>query len=195
MHRPFVSVIIPVQNDSERLKFCIKALRDQTYSKDLYEVIVVDNNSDEDIKGALDEFNGVILAYEDSPGPAAVRNRGISLARGDILAFTDSDCIPHNDWIEKGVMSILGVPDCGMVAGRVEFVFRDPSKPTIYELYDSVVHFQQKLYIETRRFGVTANLFTFRRVIDDVGGFDSDAFKVAGCEDVDWGWRVFFKRV
>ena len=47
---PFVSVIIPVYNDPERLKTCLQALEEQTYPKSAYEVIVVDNGSDESIE-------------------------------------------------------------------------------------------------------------------------------------------------
>lgn len=191
INKPFVSVIIPVLNDSVRLKSCLEALSNQTYPKSSYEVIVVDNGSDEDINGLVSRFEGAIPAYEGAPGPAAARNKGITLAKGEIIAFTDSDCSPLNDWIEKGVESILSVPGCGMVAGKVEFDFRDPANPTIYELYDSIVYFQQKLYIETRRFGGTGNLFTLRSVIDDVGMFDDKIFKEPAGEDVDWGHRVF----
>jgi glycosyltransferase involved in cell wall biosynthesis len=51
MVNTFISVIIPVFNDAEPLKTCLEALENQTYPKDLYEVIVIDNASDENIEG------------------------------------------------------------------------------------------------------------------------------------------------
>ncbi len=187
----FVSVIIPVFNDAKRLKTCLAALENQTYPKNLYEVIVIDNGSDEDdqdIESVVSQFDQAVATCESRPGSYAARNKGISLAKGDVLAFTDSDCIPANNWIEKGVANLLLVPNCGLVAGRVEIFFQDPERPTAAELYDSVFAFPQKSYIENERFGVTANLFTFKSVMDQVGLFN-DVVKSGG--DGEWGRRVF----
>jgi len=97
---PFVSVIIPVYNDPERLKTCLQALEEQTYPQSSYEVIVVDNGSDESIEPIVTEFNQAKAGYEPHPGSYAARNKGLSLARGEVIAFTDADCIPALDWIE-----------------------------------------------------------------------------------------------
>ncbi len=78
----FVSVIIPVYNELIRLKTCLQALEDQTYPKHAYEVIVVDNGSDEDIKTIVAGFNQVKQSYEAQPGSYAARNKRLSLAQG-----------------------------------------------------------------------------------------------------------------
>ncbi|PSO84630.1 MAG: glycosyl transferase family 2 [Cyanobacteria bacterium QH_9_48_43] len=185
---PFVSVLVPVFNDSERLKICLEALENQTYSPNLYEVIVVDNGSDEDVKSAVSQFAWAIVVYESRAGSYAARNHGISLARGDILAFTDSDCIPAEDWIENGVANLMQVPNCGLVAGKIEIYFKDPNHPTAVELYDQVIAFPQKSYVEKEKFAVTANLFTFRSVLDEIGLFKD---MLASGGDFEWGRRVF----
>jgi glycosyltransferase involved in cell wall biosynthesis len=185
----FVSVIIPVFNDSDRLKLCLQSLENQTYSKDLYEIIVVDNASEEDIKSVVSQFNQAKFAYESQPGSYAARNQGISIAKGEILAFTDSDCIPASDWVEKGVESLLSTPNCGLVAGRIDFFFQNPQQPTPVELYESIeLSFNQELNVQDTHFGVTANLFTFKHVIDNVGCFNA-TLKSGG--DREWGERVF----
>jgi glycosyltransferase involved in cell wall biosynthesis len=186
---PFVSVIIPVFNDSERLKICLEALENQTYPKTLYEVIVVDNGSDKDqnIKEVVAQFSHGIATYEGTPGSYAARNKGISLAKGEVIAFTDADCIPAPDWIEKGVKTLLQVPNCGMVAGKIEIFVRNPNQLTIVELYEKATSFQQKKYIEKHKFGTTANVFTFKDVIERVGLFDGN-LKSSG--DFEWGRRV-----
>lgn len=94
---PFVSVVIPVFNDAERLEMCLRALEDQTYPADRYEVILVDNGSDASMEGLAAGFAGTRVAYEDRPGSYAARNKGVSLARGEVVAFTDSDCVPYRD--------------------------------------------------------------------------------------------------
>jgi glycosyltransferase involved in cell wall biosynthesis len=184
----FVSVIIPVYNDSERLKTCLQALENQTYSKELYEVIVVDNNSEEDIKSIVNQFNQAQIAHESRRGSYAARNKGISIAKGKILGFTDSDCIPAADWIEKGVEKLLQISNCGLVAGEVQLFFKNPKKPTVFEIYDSMNFLRQKYYIENYKFGATANVFTFKDVFKEVGLFNSE-LKSGG--DSDWGKRVF----
>jgi glycosyltransferase involved in cell wall biosynthesis len=185
----FVSVIIPVFNDPERLKTCLLALEQQTYPQNLYEVIVVDNASNESIEELVSKFAQVKPTYEASPSSYAARNKGISLAKGEILAFTDADCIPGLDWIEKGVASLTTSPNCGLVAGRIDIFFRNPEQPTPVELYDSIaLKFTQESDVKNQHFSATANLFTFKHVIDTVGGFDA-TLKSGG--DREWGERVF----
>lgn len=116
----FVSVVIPVSNDFERLKTCLKALEEQTYPKKLYEVIVVDNGSDEDINPLVIQFSQAFATQESRRGSYTARNKGDSLAKGDVIAFTDSDCIPNCDWIEKGVANLLQVFNCGLVVGKIK---------------------------------------------------------------------------
>ncbi|MEM7712002.1 MAG: glycosyltransferase family A protein [Cyanobacteria bacterium P01_A01_bin.68] len=185
----FVSVIIPVYNDSKRLQLCLEALENQTYSKDLYEVIVVDNASEADIKSVVSQFSQAKYTYEKQPGSYVARNQGISIAKGEILAFTDSDCIPASYWIEKGVSCLLNTANCGLVAGRIDLFFKNPEKPTPVELYERIeLNFFQDEKLKNHQFGMTANIFTFKHVIDDVGNFDSN-LKSGG--DRQWGQRVF----
>jgi glycosyltransferase involved in cell wall biosynthesis len=185
---PFVSVIIPVFNDAVRLQSSLQSLENQTYLKSAYEVIVVDNNSDEDIEAALRPFSQAIITHEKRRGSYVARNQGISLAKGSVIAFTDADCLPAPNWIEKGVEALYSVPNCGLVAGKIEFFFKDPDRPTIFELCDSVMHLQQQSYLENARFGATANVFTFKSVFEKVGLFNNE-LKSGG--DYDWGQRVY----
>ncbi|HAX77406.1 MAG TPA: glycosyl transferase family 2, partial [Cyanobacteria bacterium UBA11372] len=186
----FVSAIVPVYNDAERLKICLAALENQTYPKYLYEVIVVDNGSDQaqDIKGVVAKFKCAIATYESIPGSYAARNQGISLAKGEVIAFTDSDCIPAPDWIENGVKNLLQVPNCGLVAGKIEIFCKNPEKPTPIELYESITAFPQQQLLETKKGAATGNLFTFKNVIDRVGVFNAN-LKSNG--DLEWGYRVY----
>ena len=183
-----VSVIIPVFNDAERLKICLAALEAQTYPQDNYETIVVDNGSDESIENIVKQFPQTRLAYCIEPGSYAARNRGISLAEGEILAFTDSDCIPAPDWLATGVKWLLTTVNCGLLAGKIEIFFKNNDRPTAVELYDSATFFNQQQYIEEQNYGATANLFTYSSVFDRVGLFNSQ-LKSGG--DKEWGQRVF----
>ncbi len=186
--RPYVSVIIPVYNDLQRLKTCLEALEEQTYPGDLYEVIVVNNNPLQNIEPDIVNFSNVRLFWESRRSSYAARNKGISNAKGAVIAFTDSDCIPKSDWIERGVTHLLNEPHCGLVAGRIEVFCSDPENPTAIELYEKITAFNQKTYVTRLRFGATANLFTFKNIIEEVGSFN-DALLSSG--DFEWGNRVF----
>lgn len=185
--QPPVSIIIPVFNDAELLRRCLDALAHQTYPADCYEVIVVDNGSDEPITDYAGGPVRTILAHEQRPGSYAARNTGLSLAKGDIIGFTDADCIPSSDWIENGVKAVMQMQGCGLVGGSIEIFFRDSHRPTAVELYDRVFGFPQEHYIKHAGFAPTANLFMHRQVIDVVGPFN-DRLKSGG--DAEWGSRA-----
>ncbi|NJN87775.1 MAG: glycosyltransferase family 2 protein [Leptolyngbyaceae cyanobacterium SL_7_1] len=188
---PFVSVIVPVYNDVEHLQICLTALEQQTYKADRYEVIVVDNGSDpsENIAAIAATFNHAIATQELTPGSYAARNQGISVAKGEIIAFTDADCVPTPNWLEKGVSYLVNNPGCGLVAGKIDIFFKDPKQFTAIEFYDGVtMGFPQREFLEKRRAGATANVFTWKRVIDHVGGFKA---QIKSHGDLEWGKRVF----
>ena len=187
MKNHFISIIIPTYNDSQRLQHCLTLLENQTYPKHLYEVIVVDNNSTEDLEGIVSQFSQAKYAFESAPGSYSARNTGLSIAKGDIIGFTDSDCAPAKDWIEKGAAQILKHPGCGFVAGKISFSFQEPGNPNPAELYDSLNFLQQEKYVTQNNFGATANLFTTPEVFEAVGLFDA-SLKSGG--DRNWGKRV-----
>jgi len=183
----FVSVVIPVFNDNKRLELCLSALDNQSYSENLYEVIVVDNGSKDIPAKTINSHKNVKLAQESRRGSYAARNKGLSIAKGSIIAFTDSDCIPESDWIEMGVKNLSGIPNCGLLGGKIELFFADPSKPTGVELWESLVAFQQHKYIDIRKYAATANAFTFRSVIGKVGDFNAELLSSG---DREWGNRI-----
>ena len=187
---PLVSVIIPVYNDGERLRLCLQALERQTYPKERYEVIVVDNASDTaaKIKDVIREFKDAIALYEEIPGSYAARNKGLAVAKGEAIAFTDADCIPAPDWIEKGISHLQQVANCGLVGGEIEIFWRDFRQPSLIELYESMLAFRQQDCIEKHHYSVTANLFTWKKVFDRVGNFNSQ-LKSNG--DIEWSNRVY----
>ncbi len=186
---PFVSVIIPVFNDGERLKLCLAALAQQTYARSHFEVIVIDNGSDhpELTQNAVEAHENATLAFEAVPGSYAARNRGLELARGEVIAFTDADCIPAPDWIERG-LDQLQTPNCGQVVGKVKLFFADSQHPTAVELYESLTAFPQERLLREFHGGATANVLTWRHVIDRVGNFNT---RLKSNGDLEWGNRVF----
>jgi glycosyltransferase involved in cell wall biosynthesis len=185
--QPLVSVIIPVFNDSQRLRKCLERLENQTYPKDRYEAIVVDNGSTEPVEPIVAAFGQAKLVREERAGAFVARNTAIAHSNGEVLAFTDSDCLPASDWIEKGVKKLLETPNCGQVGGRLHVFARHPNRPTSAEVWECVRAFPQQHYIEREHYAATGNMFTLRKAYDIVGPFD-ESMKSGG--DNEWGKRL-----
>lgn len=186
--QPFTSVIIPVYNNLEALKICLSALSHQTYGQENYEVIVVDNGSDQPIAAILEkQFPSVKFISETEPGSYVARNTGIDHANGEMLAFTDSDCIPHSDWLERGIETFVSTPNCGLVAGNIIVKSRVEDQPNTYEKFEQVFSFSQFRSVKQENFGSTSNVITSKAVINKVGKFRPE-LKSRG--DKDWGNRI-----
>ncbi len=165
--RPFVSVIVPVYNDPEGIQRCLEALGSQTYPEERFEVLVVDNGSTDHTREVIKEFDVELLVEDEVQGSYAARNRGIENAEGEILAFTDADCTSEPEWITEGVKT-LEEENADLVGGRVVFEFSE--KKTAAERFDASVNMRND---QSVRGGVakTANVFTKRIVIEDIGCF------------------------
>ena len=182
-----VSVIIPVYNDRERLKLCLDALAVQTLPKDAYEVIVVDNLSDPPLDDVVEPYEGCHYVRETTPGSYIARNTGLAQAKGDILAFTDSDCIPVPEWLERGIKALEEHAPDGSIGGGIELFPANPDSPTAVELYEVVFGLNQLTNVNNFNFAATANMFTMRSTLEAVGPFDTE-LKSGG--DMNWGHRV-----
>lgn len=180
---PRVSVIIPHYRDLGGLDLCLKALAQQTYLSDDFEIIVADNNSPEGEAAVAEVIAGrarLTVVREKGAGPA--RNGGVALARGEILAFTDSDCVPEAEWLAEGLAAL---PAYDFIGGRVTVLVDDPAQMSGAEAFERVFAFDFKTYITKKGFTGAGNLFCPRAVFDEVGGF-----RVGVSEDVEWSQRA-----
>ena len=98
--RPTASVVVPAYNAAATIEHCVRALRAQTVEPGCYEVIVVDDGS-QDETAEIAARLGARVVRQQRGRPAAARNAGIKTANGDIVCFTDADCMPKNDWLES----------------------------------------------------------------------------------------------
>ena len=121
---PAISVIVPVYNRAAALRRLLAALSHQALSKQAFEVLVCDDGSSNDIASVVQEYQQQRLKIrhirQTNRGPAAARNLGIAAARAPLLAFTDSDCEPAEDWLEQLVCAFRD-PALGLAGGRIEF--------------------------------------------------------------------------
>ncbi|MEX0660708.1 MAG: glycosyltransferase [Candidatus Woykebacteria bacterium] len=180
-----VSVIIPTYKDWDRLKLCIDALISQTYPQNNFEIIII-NNDPEKSNPPYNLPENIQLISEDKPGSYAARNRGIKHAKGDILAFTDSDCIPEVNWLKNALIYFESNQDIFYLGGQIEqFSNGETSEPVL--LYQQVFSFNQEKNIIEKFFSVTANLFIRKEIIEMVGLFNEELFSGG---DYEFGNRV-----
>ena len=184
---PLVSVIIPTYDDWDRLKKCLFALSNQTYPQNRFEVIVINNNPNDTVPDEIKKYKCIILK-EIEIGSYAARNRGISFSKGDILAFTDSDCIPDTFWIEKAVNRFN--KGCDRIAGFID-IFPMKTNANLAEMYDIIFGFDQAVSA-SNGLSVTANMFAKKSLFDRYGSFNNSLFSGG---DTEWSRRVYSKGV
>jgi GT2 family glycosyltransferase len=179
-----VSVIVPHRNDWDRLDACVRGLLQQEAGDFRWELIVVDNASDDaDAARRFHARHGSRVRFVTQPrlGAAHARNLGVEQAGGDILVFIDSDCLPARDWLRELVTCARQNGYCG---GSVELCFAGRKLSSV-ELFEKVFAFRQKIYVTQKKFSVTANLAVRRGIFLDVG-----PFRPGLAEDLDWGRRA-----
>ncbi|CAM4316270.1 glycosyltransferase [Vreelandella rituensis] len=180
---PRVSVIVPTYYDWMRLQLCVVALQKQSLPRDAFEVIIV-NNAPGDMPPP-DFFlpKNYKLISEDKAGSYAARNAALKISRGEIIAFTDSDCIPDPFWLESAVARLDNGAE--RIAGKIELFFQT-DKLKIVEIYEKAFGFDQKKYAQSGG-SATANMVTWSKHFETVGYFD-DSLMSGG--DNEWGWRA-----
>lgn len=181
---PFVSVIVPTYRDWDRLELCLDALAKQRYPSDAFEIIVV-NNDPKDLAPTFPVARNVRFAEELRPGSYAARNKGLQLARGEILAFTDADCIPAEDWLENAVRLLM--QGAQRLAGRIELFYRSSSRLSPAEMHEREFAFGQQFYVAHFGASATANMITWRKSFEVVGPFNSELLSGG---DLEWGRRA-----
>lgn len=188
--RPRVSVIVVTSGRRALVARCLDALAAQTYPADRTQVVVVDNASHDGTAEELATRAVTVLREERHTPVAAARNRAISHAVGEVVAFTDDDCRPTPTWLESLVAGMR--EGTAVVQGRTT---ADPDQPLLALSRSQWVPAEYGLY-ETSNIAYTA------AALAEAGGFDegfaTEVEKVLGRrfgrqpfgEDTDLAWRV-----
>lgn len=114
---PRVSVIVPVKNGAEKIGGLLDSLMQVDYDMEMLEIIVVDGNSSDNTREIVLGYPKARLLTEERPGLNAARNTGIKNSTGEILAFTDSDCIVSRNWVRK-IVEDLNETGAGCIGGN-----------------------------------------------------------------------------
>ncbi len=160
VQKPQISVIVPAYNEEKYIGKCLDSLTNQDLDKNLYEILVIDNNS-------TDKTGTVALAYpvkmflEKRKGVAYTRSLGVEKSQGQIIAFTDSDCIVPKNWISNFLAKFAKDPKLDAAGGV--FAFYDGNK------------FLKTLALKTQKFTwhlSGGNMAIRRKSLSQIGGFE-----------------------
>ncbi|MGB3904575.1 MAG: glycosyltransferase [Anaerolineae bacterium] len=180
-----VSVVVPAYNAGSTIDACLKGLLTQSVPREGYEVTVVDDGSADETGEIVGKY-GVRLIDQPHQGPAAARNRGVAEARGEIVLFTDADCVPAENWIAEmvrpfddaevvGVKGVYLTQQSGIVPRFVQCEYE--------ERYDRMARRRRIDFVDTYAAGYLRSVFVAE------GGFDL-RYPNASVEDQEFSFRL-----
>lgn len=171
-----ISIVIPYYKDFERLLSLLESLEGQSLEKANWEVILVNNDPESPLVLLSDISNTYPLQILDEkmPGSYVARNTGIKEARGKIIVFTDSDCLPDRDWL-KNALELFSQDfnnEIGILTGPIPLFFKEPQCLTDAEVYEKYTGFTTEAYAREGH-AITANWFSYKSVLEEFGCFNA----------------------
>lgn len=186
---PAASVIVPTRDRPEHLAGCLRALAALEPPDGGFETIVVDDEGAQpldDLVAAGANGLDVRLIRVPNGGPAAARNAGIAVARGNVLAFTDDDCRPRPGWLRALVLRIQDSPEA-LVGGRTVMGTGGVSAETS-QLIAHLVYAHYNQVAGRALFLASNNLAARADALRAAGAFDP-AFRTSEDRDLSDRWR------
>ena len=179
---PSVTIVVPAYNAARTITSCVEACLAQDYSD--VKVIVVDDGSTDDTTHIARRYP-VRYLRQDNAGPASARNRGWRAARGEIVCFTDSDCVPAQDWVSRLIGEYASEEISG-VGGTYDVANEDNLLAAC--VHEEIVQRHLKMPKYVNYLG-SFNVSYRRTVLEEVGGFD-ESYRIASGEDNDLAYKV-----
>jgi len=179
------SVIVPAYNAMNTIEACLKALTRQSTDKEEYEVIVVDDGSIDRTSDIAKQFP-IKYFWQKNQGPATARNKGAKEAKGEIILFTDADCIPQNNWIEEMVKPF---DDPKVIAVKGAYKTNQKSLTAKFAQIEFEERFKMLKQAESIDMVDTYSAGYRRSIFLSFGGFDP-SFPVANNEDTELSYKM-----
>ncbi|QTA81443.1 Putative mycofactocin biosynthesis glycosyltransferase [Desulfonema limicola] len=187
---PFVSIIIPVRNRPKDISACLQSLEKLDYPPEKKEIIVIDDASDDNTPATVKNFSGVkLIGLEVHSQASFCRNCGAKAAKGDILAFIDSDCLAESSWLRELVPAFRD-QSLGALGGLVDSYYEEKYLDQ-YEKVKSALKigswFKRSMDNERFFYVPTCNFLVRREIFLNLDGLKQELH--VG-EDVDFCWRL-----
>ncbi len=195
MKQPTASIIIPAYNAQDTIDSCLSALLEQTGLEANLEILVIDDGSTDTTVSHIQSFQQQQLPAHisiqlflqvNNQGPAAARNRGAKEASGEILLFTDSDCIPESDWVSE-----MLTPFQSDTVSAVKGAYKTKQPELVARFAQTEFESRYRILEKMDKVDV---VFTYAAAIKKtvfwkVGGFDT-SFPKADNEDTDLSYKI-----
>lgn len=182
---PRVSVVVAAYNAARTLRTCLEALEQLTYPD--YEVLLVDDGSTDGTPDLVREFPFVrYFCHPRNLGLSDARNTGIQVATGEVVAFTDADCRPDEDWLNHLIQDLGKIGTAGI--GGHNLLPPDDSALAAAVMVAPGGPLQVMLDDREAEHLPGCNMAFWKSALLEVGGFDP-VFRRAG-DDVDVCWRL-----
>jgi len=182
---PYISIVVPVYNGAESLGLCLQSICAVDYPKDKLEIIVVDNGSTDSSVRIAEGFGVRFLQETSIRSSYAARNKGILASSGDLIAFTDADCIVTPGWLKHLVLD-WGDPTIGCFAGEIE-AYQPESLVEKFSDRVGILRQAGTLNSSYLAYTQTANSAYRRDIFDKVGLFVPEMISGG---DADISWRM-----
>ncbi len=179
------SIIIPTYNAAGRIGKCIESLKSQKTDMN-FEIIVVNDGSTDNTTEETGKYKDVRILTQKNSGPGTARNHGAKEAKGEIILFTDDDCIAEPDWLEK-MLEPFKTPEIAGAKGsylsnQKELIARFV-QVEYEEKFDELSKHEYIDFIDTYSAAFRKDVFT------EAGGYDS-SFTMASVEDQEFSFRL-----
>jgi cellulose synthase/poly-beta-1,6-N-acetylglucosamine synthase-like glycosyltransferase len=199
--RPFISIIVAARNEEKNIQRLIECLLRQSYP--LFEIIIINDRSTDSTASIINEYQkkntnlrkiDISSISDDMPAKKNALRAGIEKSKGEILCFTDADCIPPPDWINELVNEFD--PEVGLVAGYSPYqipgsIDSDGTflKKTFfnfiaYEEFRAAIWSAGSIGLNLGWLCTGRNLAYRRAVYDEIGGYERIKMSISGDDDL-----------
>ncbi len=179
----FLSIIICTYNRDKHIRRALESLVQQDYDHSAYEIIVVDNNSNDKTSEIIKQFKqehpdfNIVLTGEKQQGLSFARNKGLALAKGDYVSYIDDDGIAHKDYVGQIKQYTEQFPDDVAFGGKVLPKYEKGKEPAWMSPYIeriiSIVDLGDDVKVLKKIYPVGCNMFFKKSVLDEIGGFNT----------------------
>ena len=179
-----LSVVICTYNREKFLPGALNSLKNQKTDKNQYEIIIVNNNSTDNTEKICKQFQkenqelSILYSVEKNQGLSFARNKGIEVAKGEIISFIDDDAVARNDFVENLIKIFDKYPEYGAIGGKVIPIFPKNQEPVWMSKYIqgivSKVDYGDKTKTFNKKYPTGCNMAFRKDLFKKHGGFNTD---------------------
>lgn len=179
-----ISIIIPCYNSEQTIGVCLQSIFHSEYKN--YEIVVVDDYSSDNTRAIIEQFPCRLICLPQHQGAGYARNVGAEAASGDILFFTDADCVLREDTLRVVVDTIAAVGKDVMVGGTYS---RQSYDKRFFSRFQSLfIHYAETKHIDSPDYIATHALAMRSSLFDQYDGFNNREYPIL--EDVEYSHRL-----